>query len=162
MVRWKAGSEMGLEHCTVPSAWGLQAAGDKGCVNRLQREAVSVGQDISTEIGSYLFKTRQKPGTGGFQTGNFRPRPFLIGTSLCLSFLRWGPCSRARCQSGHVLLWPSSRKGWCELSMGQMEKTEIGSGRREGMGGASRLREPILWFIVLHFLVIYFLDNLLR
>lgn len=80
MVRWKAGSEMGLEHCTVTSAWGLQAAGDKGCVNRLQREAVSVGQDISTEIGSYLFKTRQKPGTGGFQTGNFRPRPFLIGT----------------------------------------------------------------------------------
>lgn len=67
-------------HGAVTSARGLQAAGEKGCVNRLQREAVSVGQDISTEIGSYLFKRRQKPGTEGFQSGNFRPRPFVTGT----------------------------------------------------------------------------------
>lgn len=59
------------------------------------------------------------------------------------------------------LLRLSSRKGWCELSMGQLKKTEIGAGCREGMGGPSSLRKPILWFIV-HFLVIYSLDNLLR
>lgn len=57
-MTWKAESEMSIEHHihrAVTSAWGLQAAGEKGCVNRLQREAMSVGQEISTEIGTYLF-----------------------------------------------------------------------------------------------------------